>query len=128
MENAYLLSANGDIREITPENGTDFKLAELYAAIGCDTVEVIDLQFGKMKPSDPIMIGDEEARFGDPTVNQMASKIYQEAIYGTQLGRDLLCKYLARTKYENDPTLTLDPDDCNYIVGNIVICPSKMFR
>lgn len=54
-----------------PENG--FTLAELYALIGCTTIEVVNLADGRM------MVADEDGRSKRLPVNLVATRLYQEA-------------------------------------------------
>lgn len=68
--NAYLLKVDGAKIEVTPNNGTDFTLAEMYKLIGCELIEIVYL------PNDKIMIVDEEGWLkADPIYNQFASDI-----------------------------------------------------
>ena len=76
MENnikAKLLKVSGEVVEIEPKNGTDFKLDELYEHLQCELVEVINLN------QDDIMIIDEEGKWAsNNVVNVNATKCAQE--------------------------------------------------
>lgn len=39
-----IIKVNGDIIPVSPENGKDFKLSELYKHIGCDMVQCVPLK------------------------------------------------------------------------------------
>jgi len=53
--------------EITPHNGTNFGLKELYGIIGCQLIQVINLN------DDEIMIMDEEGKLSGQPVNLLAT-------------------------------------------------------
>ena len=73
----YLIKANGDSCEITPDDATKgFSLEELYREIGCDLIQVLNL------PSGYIMIVDEEGRLKERPLNRMASSLYGGIIVG----------------------------------------------
>ena len=70
---AKLLKVSGEVIEIEPKNGTDFKLDELYKHLNCSLVEVINLN------QDDIMIVDEEGKWASNNViNVNATKCAQE--------------------------------------------------
>ena len=70
---AKLLKVSGEVMEIEPKNGTDFKLDELYKHLQCSLVEVINLN------QDDIMIVDDEGKFtSNNVVNVNATKLAQE--------------------------------------------------
>ena len=70
---AKLLKVSGEVMEIEPKNGTDFKLDELYKHLNCSLVEVINLN------QDDIMVVDEEGKWASNNViNVNATKLAQE--------------------------------------------------
>ena len=70
---AKLLKASGEVVEIEPKNGTDFKLDELYKHLNCSLVEIINLN------QDDIMIVDDEGKLtSNNVVNVNATKLAQE--------------------------------------------------
>ena len=70
---AKLLKASGEVVEIEPKNGTDFKLDELHKHLQCSLVEVINLN------QDDIMIVDDEGKLtSNNVVNVNATKLAQE--------------------------------------------------
>ena len=70
---AKLLKASGEVMEIEPNNGTDFKLDELYKHIQCSLVEVINLN------QDDIMVVDGEGKWAsNNVVNVNATVLAQE--------------------------------------------------
>jgi hypothetical protein len=71
---AQLIRVNEEPKEITPENGTDFGLQELYRTLECDLIQTI------MLDENTIMIMDEEGKFrGEP--NLTATTIAQGRIF-----------------------------------------------
>ena len=70
---AKLLKASGEVVEIEPKNGTDFKLDELYKHLNCSLIEVVNLN------QDDIMIVDDEGKLtSNNVVNVNATKLAQE--------------------------------------------------
>ena len=76
MENnmkAKLLKASGEVVEIKPNNGKDFKLDELYKHLQCSLVDVISLN------RDDIMVVDDEGKLkANNVVNVNATMLAQE--------------------------------------------------
>ena len=70
---AKLLKASGDVMEIEPKNGTDFKLDELYKHLQCSLVEVININ------QDDIMVVDDEGKLkANNVINVNATMLAQE--------------------------------------------------
>ena len=70
---AKLLKVSGEVMEIEPKNGTDFKLDELHKHLQCSLVEVINLN------QDDIMVVDEEGKWASNNViNVNATMLAQE--------------------------------------------------
>ena len=69
---AKLLKVSGEVMEIEPKNGTDFKLDELYKHLQCSLVEVINLN------QDDIMVVDEKGKYTSNVVNVNATVLAQE--------------------------------------------------
>lgn len=65
---ALLLKPDGTQREVQPA-GRSFTLEELYALIGCDTVEVIYLPDGR-----PLVM-DEDGKYRKLPVNEEATRL-----------------------------------------------------
>ena len=57
---ATLITTHDALHEVTPDNGTDFTLEELYALIGCEMVEALYLPDGRT------MWIDEEGKLSSP--------------------------------------------------------------
>ena len=70
---ARLLKFSGDVMEIEPKNGTDFKLDELHKHLNCSLVEVINLN------QDDIMVVDDEGKLkANNVINVNATMLAQE--------------------------------------------------
>ena len=70
---AKLLKASGEVMEIEPKNGTDFKLDELYKHLNCSLVDVINLN------QDDIMVVDDEGKLkANNVINVNATMLAQE--------------------------------------------------
>ena len=77
-----------DPEEITPENGTNFKLKELYEMLDCKTIEIVGLS------SCQIMVIDEEGKMNDSPYNDMATHYFRKAHPETRdfiVGNALVC-------------------------------------
>jgi Domain of unknown function (DUF3846) len=66
---ATLIKVDGTEAELRPRNGRDFRLQELYAALGCTTVEPIYLDDGR------VMLTDEDGLLMGRPVNRQATEI-----------------------------------------------------
>ena len=70
---ARLLKFSGDVMEIEPKNGTDFKLDELHKHLNCSLVEVININ------QDDIMVVDDEGKLkANNVINVNATMLAQE--------------------------------------------------
>lgn len=70
---AKLLKVSGEVMEIEPKNGTDFKLDELYEHLNCSLIEVIYLN------QDEIMVVYEEGKLtSNNVINVNATMLAQE--------------------------------------------------
>ena len=70
---AKLLKASGEVVEIEPKNGTDFKLDELYTHLQCSLVDVISLN------QDDIMVVDDEGKLkANNVINVNATVLAQK--------------------------------------------------
>lgn len=70
---AVLIKTNGEVYDIVPKNGKDFKLDEMYSLTEVDIVEFVYLR------NDKIMIVDEEGLYREPLqINWLATRIVSE--------------------------------------------------
>lgn len=86
---AKLIKTNGEEIEISPENGTDFSLKELYNYVD-GYIEVVNL-----RSENNIMIVNEEGAINGMPVNHKASMIYSNEFNVNQriYGDVVICKY-----------------------------------
>lgn len=86
---AKLIKTNGEEIEISPENGTDFSLKELYNYVD-GYIEVVNL-----RSENNIMIVNEEGAINGMPVNHKASMIYSKEFNVNQriYGDVVICKY-----------------------------------
>lgn len=86
---AKLIKTNGEEIEISPENGTDFSLKELYNYVD-GYIEVVNL-----RSENNIMIVNEEGAINGMPVNHKASMIYSKEFSVNQriYGDVVICKY-----------------------------------
>ncbi len=81
----------GEAVEIEPLNGETFELKEMYEAIGCELIEIIDL-----RGTDDILVIDEEGKFNcDNLINDEATRLARKhhgiAPYDHIVGNAILC-------------------------------------
>lgn len=71
---AVRIRVDGIVDDISPKNGSDFSLEELYSLIGQDIVEHVYL------PNDKLLIVDEEGLYRSPLeINWLATQIVSKA-------------------------------------------------
>lgn len=119
MNKAQLINPNGEITEVTPENGTDFSLAECYQLINCEMVEVVELSDGR------IMILDEEGKLKDEfEINDKATELFMR-------DRPTHSEYVSKMKEmygDNFIDAGMGDSDLNdSIVGTVIVCSPNMF-
>ena len=73
---AMLLGIDGSIQEIRPAKGKTFRLAQLYAALECDYIDVHHPQHGAYQ--DWILIFDDEGKFKERPINPLATALWYE--------------------------------------------------
>ena len=101
---ALLITTDGTKKEIAPADPKKgFTLAEVYALIGCETVQMVELrtEHGTM------MLMNDEGKLNDLPVNAEATKLWGK-------------------KYNLSPEILLEDGD--HIVGNVLLCFSKEFH
>lgn len=84
---AKIYKANGEVLDIEPKNGTDFKLEELQAIVE-GHIELVYL------PNNQLMVVNEEGKLMGLPYNENATEIYQERAYKGDflVGDVLICK------------------------------------
>lgn len=99
MPKATLYTTDGHAKEITPANGTDFTLDEMYGYVG-DPVEFLAL------PSGQVMLINEEGKLNDLPKNEQATEIWKR-------------EYPIEQYPDNNDEL---------IVGNAIVCDAEMVK
>ena len=124
---ATLIKADGTVTEVSPENGTDFTIKEVYKLLNCRIVEVLPLYNGK------IMIIDEEGKLRDKiVVNKYATELYhygkrkmsaEEIVshYNKLFGGDFA--YIDLSKESGIPKELADA-----VAGDVIVCEPEMFK
>lgn len=73
---AMLLGVDGSIQEVRPVKGKTFKLEQMYAALGCDYIDVHHPQHGAYQ--DWILVFDDEGKFKERPINPLATALWYE--------------------------------------------------
>lgn len=84
---AYLIRPDGTWEQITPDNGKDFRLPQLYKLLACRTIEVI-------YPSpERIMILDEDGKRNEWPINHTATAMTRHLLAADDLivGNVIIC-------------------------------------
>lgn len=84
---AKIYKTNGEVLDIEPKNGKDFKLKELQEIVG-GYIEIAQLK------NNDIMVINEEGKLNDLPYNEKATQIYQSQVYFRDFiaGDVLVCK------------------------------------
>lgn len=101
FENGMAFTINAETQEVldvTPENGKDFKIEELYKLTNCDIVQIVEVPKRMTSPSRKhwIIVLDEEGKMHDFIPNDAATLLYQ--------------------------------DSWDIIVGDVLVCPTTMVK
>lgn len=78
---AAFIKTNGEITNVTPKNGTDYKYEELKEFVG-GYIEIVPIN------DHEIMVVNEEGKLNNLPVNHIASLLY---MYDTICGNVLVC-------------------------------------
>ena len=88
---ALLITPNGDVTKIEPENGKNFRLEELYNHIGCTLINVCDTD----KDGEILIFDEEFLCKNDPEMNRLATgRMHPDlmpGIYNVICGNAVLC-------------------------------------
>lgn len=116
MMKAILIKPNGEVLEVSPENGTDFKLKELYKLVECDCIDIVGLFDGRS------MVVDDNGIANNLEVNRKASQLYRKGRMTTAQAKSHFQKanpgfvvYMGGNEQQN-------------IYGNALICDRKMIK
>ena len=121
---AIFIPANSDqpVYEVAPENGTDFKLAQLYKLLSCDMIEILPITDGL------IMVIDEEGKWTSKPRNERATRL-ANFVTPRQLVAGLLRTREAGIAviWAGEPITDL-MTEADYIVGDVLICEDGEVR
>ena len=84
MRKAILIRANGEIEEVEPKNGTDFKLEELNKFVGGP------IELARTKDGRHLVVNEQGLPTGLPH-NQLATLLYVNGRYSHIVGDVLVC-------------------------------------
>lgn len=109
------------VQALSPENGTDFKLDELYKLLDCDLIDRMTLADGR------IMIIDDEGKFSKPR-NERATRL-AGFVSPKQLIAELLRLREAGIDviWAREPITDLD-EEADFIAGDVLICEDEQFQ
>lgn len=83
---AQLLRVDQIAVDMTPANGTDFTLAELYRFIGTDTIQIVWTTDGRL------MVLDEHGKLKDRPINVAATRLYVHGADDPIVGDVVVCQ------------------------------------
>jgi hypothetical protein len=113
---ALFIPANSDepTREVQPKNGENFKLAELYELLDCQTIELVHLSSGKL------MVIDEEGKFIYDHVRNVRATWLADFVSP----REFVVRMLRLQEQGVNVILTgeINDNEVDYIAGNALIC------
>ena len=82
---AELIKHTGEVMEIEPENGSNFKLRELYKILNCELIELVATKDGRL------IILDEEGKLQNKSINTKATKLYKYGEKDVIVGDVVIC-------------------------------------
>ena len=82
---AELIKDTGEVTEIEPENGLNFKLQELYKILNCRLIELVGTKDGRL------IILDEEGKLQNKSINTKATKLYKYGERDVIVGDVVIC-------------------------------------
>ena len=84
---AQIIKTTGEVVEVSPENGTDFQLEELWDIVG-GYIEIVNLQDGRL------LCLDDEGKLKGKDRNHKATDIYHAALHCNDfiVGDVLVCR------------------------------------
>ena len=82
---AILIKDTGEVMEIEPENGLNFKLQELYKILNCKLIELVVTKDGKL------IVLDEEGKLQSKSVNTKATELYKYGEQDVIVGDVIVC-------------------------------------
>jgi hypothetical protein len=112
---ATIIKADGTTQEVSPANGTNFRLKEVQAIVG-GLVQVLDL------PDNRIMLINEEGKLDSPDRNEEATKL---AGLPTPEERRAYKRAMEKRGYF---IIDATGGDEDFIAGDVLVCEDREFR
>ncbi len=107
---AIIISPDGRQKEVSPQNGTDFKLAELTAIVG-GHIEIVNLPDGR------IMICNEEGKLLELPRNEQAT-----SLVGFPTPEEREARIAEYKQAGIDVLFVGDPNEADWIAGTVLVC------
>ena len=85
MKGAIVLCANSYDYPLSPKNGSDFAMSELYAHLRCDTIEIVQ----HPKDKDVLLIMDEDGKLKHRPINDLVSSFFHNQVV---VGDVIMCE------------------------------------
>lgn len=112
---------NKPVQALSPKNGTNFSLEELYQLLECDCVESVMLVDGR------IMLIDEEGKFSKER-NERATRL-AGFVSPKQLITEMLRLQNAGIEVIGArPRITDLDDEADFIAGDVLICENEQVQ
>jgi len=113
---ATIYYANGTAKEVTPTNGTDFKLKEVQDIVG-GSVEVVNLKDGRV-----MLANEEESKLIDLPRNEEATRLAELPSVEERWKQRRILEEMGVSVID----ATMGEED--YIAGNVLVCRNDEFR
>lgn len=111
------------VREVQPYNGSDFKLAQLYALLECETIEVVPLP-------DPafIMVIDGESKLVEKPRNNRATRLVDFPSPHEFVATLLRLQEMGVNVIRAGEPITDLSTEVDYIAGSALVCQDDELR
>ncbi len=117
----YVIKPSGEIVEVFPKNGKDFKIEELHLHVECDTVDIVGLADGRY------MVVDDNGRSNKLPLNLKATGMYRNGRMSVAETKAAMEKKFA--ELDQDFQVMVMGSDADYnIVGNALVCDKSMIK
>jgi hypothetical protein len=118
---AIIYRANGTQEVVTPKNGNNFQLQELYSLLSCSMIEHVDIG----NPNVTMIADEEGALRNDCVVNKEATKMFREAHGITNPS-----EYMEQMRQQYGDIIFVDHDNCEpfSVVGDVLVVSNDMLQ
>ena len=118
----FIPAGSERVREVAPENGTDFTLAQMYELLSCHLIEMLPIADGL------IMVLDAEGKFEDKPRNERATLIANFVSPKTLVAELLRLRESGIAVIRAGLPLTDETMETDYIAGDVLICNHNEVR